>query len=272
MTMLLAVCGWIVWCFVALLSLHFLLYVNSDGGLRFLMRTQGVALAIALGITAVCDVSKLHLFWVVPLSPLIPMFLMTVLSNRALSRALTARKLAKQSADACLAKAKALISEFAEAYELCQDERWLFKPLSLLPCDPQTLAGAIKWSCQFQDNIEATHHAYLKIGFFIPDDQFERAHAYFKRHLDITEYGSSVYRDCATALEFLTQPPNAVAHGFFQRRFLVDAPADPDKAWVQELARKCWRGYLAQEVGWEAFIEKIESEDSSVESRELVSV
>jgi hypothetical protein len=94
MTMLLAICGWTLWCFVALLSMGMILNSDRDGGVRFLMRTNGVVLAVGLAATALLPVSRFHLLWFVPVSPVIPMFVMSYRMNRALSRALVAGDLA----------------------------------------------------------------------------------------------------------------------------------------------------------------------------------
>lgn len=165
-----------------------------------------------------------------------------------------------------------VVADFKEAFALCQDEQWLFKPQSLLSFDPQTTADLMKWSCRLHDTpverLESTHYYYRQISFFIPDDQFERSHAYFQRFAQRNKICGAENGDYETALEFLTQPPNYVAHGFFEHGFLVDTPDDPDKAWVQQLARKCWGNYLAQDVDWKTFVNKVETENSFVDAEE----
>ena len=69
--------GWVFWSLVAVFALAFLLNGNRDGGVRYMMRTQGIVLVIGLAATALLPVSKLHLLWVIPIAFVTPMFLMS---------------------------------------------------------------------------------------------------------------------------------------------------------------------------------------------------
>lgn len=89
MSTILVICGWILWCIVALISLCFIVHYDKDNCVRYMMRMNGVALAIGLVMTALLPISKFHLLWVVPLSPVLTMLAMQHRINRARSRALT---------------------------------------------------------------------------------------------------------------------------------------------------------------------------------------
>ena len=67
----------ILWGGVAVYALAFLLNSNPDGGVRYMMRTHGVVLAIGLAVTLLFPVSKFHLLWVIPIALVMPIFLMS---------------------------------------------------------------------------------------------------------------------------------------------------------------------------------------------------
>lgn len=72
-----SIAGWVVWGLVALLSLCCFLPGSRDGGVRFMMRTNGFVLALGLIAIAALPISKLHILWVVPVAFVTPMFVMS---------------------------------------------------------------------------------------------------------------------------------------------------------------------------------------------------
>ena len=76
------VAGWIIWGLVALIALGCILSANRDLGVRFMMRVQGVVLALGVVATAVFPVSKFHLLWVFPVAFIIPMIIMSARVGR----------------------------------------------------------------------------------------------------------------------------------------------------------------------------------------------
>ena len=60
------IAGWMLWGFTALLSVGLVFSNHRDGGVRLMLRTQGLVLAIGLVATVAFPVSKFHLLWILP--------------------------------------------------------------------------------------------------------------------------------------------------------------------------------------------------------------
>ncbi len=185
--------------------------------------------------------------------------------------------------------------EFGEAYAICNEEKLLFKPQSLLPREPKIVVHAMKVSYQMgyplPEQLEQSYrHCFPQISFFIKDDQFDRAKAYFARffqeikrephHRASFDYQeATVNSSSAPSIATYTEPFSghslsgaelaAKMDEFFECEFLVHAPADPDKEWVQQLARNCWRNLRARINEWAEFVALVQSGDSGLERREV---
>src|SRR5687768_5303516 len=70
------IAGWILWGLIALLSIGLLFSGNRDSGMRFMLRTQGLVLAIGLAITLAFPISKFHLLWIFPVAFVTPMVIL----------------------------------------------------------------------------------------------------------------------------------------------------------------------------------------------------
>jgi hypothetical protein len=154
--------------------------------------------------------------------------------------------------------------EFCNAYVLGHEEGWLFKPESLLPGRPSVVAQAMRVSyqtgCPFAAKLEGSYrHCVPQIAFFIPDNQFLRASVYFERFFDAMKESRSRLPmfDYTTATAYLSPGGIGIADSFFERKFLVRAPADPDKEWIRRLARRCWRRFRVLESGWSGFVDRV---------------
>jgi hypothetical protein len=179
-----------------------------------------------------------------------------------------------------------VVVKFGEAFTICNEESWLFKPQSLLPCDPEIVAHAMKVSYEtgfpLPEKLARAHSfCFPQLSYFIPDDQFDRANAYLERfnreingqlrHSAIRNYTLAMaHLNSAPGTALFTEPlpghsmsgAQLVAHmdDFFTREFLRHAPDDPDKKWVQQLASDCWQDFRARDAEWAKFSAQVESD------------
>lgn len=184
--------------------------------------------------------------------------------------------------------------DFGTAYADSNEEGLVFKPISRLPADVDTVVEAMKVSYQMgyplPDPLESSYKfCYPQIAFFVSDEDFERAQAYFGR-LDrsLSDRNHPGGWDHSNALSNLNSAPSIATlrepiHGqsttgadlvddmddFFDHQFLAKAPEDIDREWVRMLTRTCWLKMRSLIADWEAFRELVRTGDSGLEPKEV---
>ncbi len=76
MDTLIAVLAWALWALVLLFGLGTIASRNTDGGMRFMARTQGAVLLLACITVLVLPISKFWLLAALPVAFFLPLFLM----------------------------------------------------------------------------------------------------------------------------------------------------------------------------------------------------
>jgi len=187
-----------------------------------------------------------------------------------------------------------IVVDFGTAYADCNAERLFFKPVSRLPASVDTVVQAMKVSYQMgyplPDSLESSYKfCYPQIGFFVSDEYFDRAQAYFKRldgamlldkyhpaHLD---YGNAMANlNSAPTIANLHEPIEGLSitgadlvanmDDFFEREFLAKAPEDVDREWIRMLAQTCWLKMRSLIADWETFRGLVQTGDSGLEPKE----
>lgn len=185
--------------------------------------------------------------------------------------------------------------DFGTAYADCNDERLVFKPISRLPATVDTVVQAMKVSYQMgyplPDPLESSYKfCYPQVGFFVSDEDFEQARAYFSRlnATLLTDQYHPTHSDYSNAIANLNSAPNIASlqesiegqstsvaelvkylDDFFQHEFLAKAPDDIDREWVKRLAQTCWLKMRFLIDDWDAFRGLVRTGDSGLESKEL---
>lgn len=184
---------------------------------------------------------------------------------------------------------------FGEIWADCIDERLLLKPESRLPASFETISEAFKVSYQqgypFDEKLENSHRVcYSQLAFFIPDEGFERAIAYFARleQAISEERHHPAMFDVRGASADLSSAPMIARHSEpfegqeftgaklvenmdnrFENEFLSGAPDDPDKEWVREAVLGCWQLMRLMIEEWEEFATLVAKGESGLEPKEL---
>jgi hypothetical protein len=184
--------------------------------------------------------------------------------------------------------------DFGTAYADCNDEGLIFKPISRLPSDVDTVVQAMKVSYQMgfplPNPLESSYKfCYPQIGFFVSDEDFERVQAYFGRLNSalLSDKYHPAHWDHSNAISNLNSAPSIAAlrepidgqsitgadlienmDDFFKHEFLAKAPEDIDREWVRRLAKTCWLKMISLIADWEAFRGLVRTGDSGLEPKE----
>ena len=174
----------------------------------------------------------------------------------------------------------------------CNDETLVFKPISRLPADVEVQAMKVSYQTGYPlpDPLESSYKfSYPQIGFFVSDEYFGRARAYFRRSNSamLTEEYHPARFDYKDAMANLNSAPSiADLHDpidgqsitgadlvedmddFFDHEFLANAPEDIDREWVTMLAKTCWLKMRSLIADWEAFRRLVRTGDSGLEPKE----
>jgi len=224
MPMAWTIASWTLWGLTSLVCAGLLLCGHRDGGVRFMLRMQGLVLALGLLATVAFPVSKFHLLWIFPVAFVTPMVAMQIRVATNIRRVQVIssqqRSCDEPAPSESLESLQTELSEAKHELQLLENPETLFT-LGHMAYEgdevPQSYAEAAGWwkMAAEQNHVTAAHNLGLMYdeGEGVPQDFAEAAkwyrkaaeqgHAGSQNNLGtIFERGDGVARDEQQALSW----------------------------------------------------------------------